>query len=101
MNITDKKILDADEFKEKMTINIAGQDISYFDYERYMELVKPSTLRTLIKGVKTDEYARAIQNQMRPEVKKALIIITIIIAIVGIGMYIMWKVGLFEGGPIM
>jgi len=90
-----------DDFKELLTINIAGQDISWYDYERYMKLATPTTFRTLRKVVKTEEYARAIRNQMSPETKKALIWVTVIGAIAMAGIYIIWKMGLFEGGSII
>jgi len=88
-------------FEEQIKTTVAGQSISWYDYQRYMKLATPTTLRTLTKVVKTEEYAKQLGGQMSPETKKALIWVTVIGAIAMAGFYIVWKMGLLDGGSII
>jgi hypothetical protein len=45
-------------FAELLEKNIAGEDINWYKWERYIERVKPRTIRTLMKVTKADGYMK-------------------------------------------
>jgi len=74
------------ELSEKLSTLVAGETISWYDFERYMDRAKPITLRMIIKAVKVESYLNATQDKvLSPGMKIALgtiFAICIVVAIV-------------------
>ena len=59
--------------KEKIKTIVAGETISWGDFERYWERARPITLSTLLKTVKVEAYLAATQDKvLSPRMKIAI-----------------------------
>ena len=72
-----------DEDKELLKTRIAGQDLGWNEFERYMTRAKPITLKMIIKSVKIESYLAAVRGEVGKNTKLALgVIIAAVIAII-------------------
>jgi len=67
-----------DERKKKLSKNIAGENINYESFERYLRKAKPLTLSTLIKAVRVESYLKASKGEID---NRIWIILAVIIGI--------------------
>ena len=78
--------MDSAGLKEKLKTIIAGETVSWGDYERFMLRATPRTLSTLMKATEVEAYLAATQDKVvSPRMKIAIGVIftaMIIIAIV-------------------
>lgn len=85
-----------EEFKEKLQHIIAGETISWKEYERFNIGALPKTLSTLMKVEKAEAYMEAVQDkfQMSKGMKIGIATIFTIVIIIVIVAVVVQNMGL-------
>ena len=75
---------------DKLKTLVAGETISWYSFERYMDRAKPITLRMIIKAVKVESYLNATQDKVLSPGMKIALGTVFAIAIVGTIIYMIF-----------
>ena len=81
--------MDRDEFTEKLKTKIAGETISWKEYERFNIGALPKTLSTLMKVTKAEARLEATQGfKLSPRMRLTMYTIVVIMIVAFIGFFL-------------
>ena len=89
-----RRRLNKKEKEDLLKLPVAGETVSFADYERFAESTHPKTLEDLMITTEVEAKLSALQGRiLSPSAMKILIGVTIAITFVIVGAYIMQQMG--------
>jgi len=74
---------------------IAGETISWYNFEKYLNLARPKTLSTLNKATKAEAIMEATQDRVLTPRQIQFMTIIIIVFVAIIALYLLRGLGIF------